>query len=222
MNGDQGTSASALGNKIEVTSRNLSPSAADPRSSYIESILGDLPRARGGFTDYRAPPPSETFKRYTPDPEKQALYPAPATVHTDRTRCLIRALQSKLDITGAKRPAPVAEASGTKRLKDDGWAALGREQKQACLRVALAAACAQSDPAPNLLSLRAVWAENPRKKQLVNADVRVALADSAQSWAICELRDYLDKAGIAGDGGGSREYMARRVRAHLRPRTSLP
>lgn len=115
--------------------------------------------------------------------------------------------------TAAAAVAAVATAPEAKRPR---WTALDRERKQACLRVALAAACKQPDAPHSLHALREAWARDPRAKQLVDCDVRRALAASVSKWTSHELREYLARAGLHA-GAMARHEMARSVEAHITP-----
>jgi hypothetical protein len=201
--------------------------------------------------------------------------PAPRIVKTETTRCLIRALRSRIDsssltsaavcssmnpsvqrlqqqlleqhqvraqaqnptCTAATPPAPptrvvaVATKSGRESRCSDvsarpskstrggvSWSFMTRERRQACLRIGLAAAVSKS-PVPSISELHRVWQLDPRCPQRVTPEIRRELAESAFSWTVAELKDYLCEAGLSPVG--PKIELARRVHLHIRPPSEL-
>lgn len=66
-----------------------------------------------------------------------------------------------------------------------------------------------------LRRLKRGWLENPRRKQLVNAEVREALCKSLGGWSVEQLREYVKEAGI--EGGVSKAELVQAVHTHLVP-----
>lgn len=81
--------------------------------------------------------------------------------------------------------------------------------------MALAAATAHDVSDEVLRRLKRGWAENPRRRQLVNAEVREALCRSLGGWSVEQLREYVKEAGI--EGGVNKAELVQTVRAHLVP-----
>jgi hypothetical protein len=199
--------------------------------------------------------------------------PKPHIVRTETTRCLIRALRSRIDsssLTSAAvgssmspsvqrlqqqlleqqqvtaqaqnpdrmttPPAPptrvaVALKSGREGRRSDviakpsksmrggvSWSSMTRERRQACLRISLAAAVATS-PVASISELHRVWQQDPRCPQRVTPEIRRELAESAFSWTVAELKDYLCEAGLSRVG--QKIELARRVHLHIRPPSEL-
>lgn len=188
-----------------------SPTAGSTSNAAISAFLSALPSTSDGFSRYDAsfPPTADTFHHYLPsasDTKEQT------PITTEKDRCLIRALKARP--AGRKRTAPPPPPPIERKRRR--WGALDRERKQACLRVALAAACAGRQPDDGVLGrLRKGWAENPRKKQVVNAEVRQALCATLPRWSLIQLREYLGSAGV--EVGGSRSELIAAVNAHLAP-----
>lgn len=81
--------------------------------------------------------------------------------------------------------------------------------------MALAAATAHGMGDENLRRLKKGWVENPRRRQLVNAEVREALCRSLGGWSVEQLREYIKEAGI--EGGRNKAELVHAVHAHLAP-----
>lgn len=111
---------------------------------------------------------------------------------------------------------PVAPPAKRRR-----WSTLDRERKTACLRIALAAATADDVQDPVLKRLKKGWASNPKKKQLVDAEVRKAICRSLQRWNIGQLREYVDKAGMHVQGYAKHD-LVHAVHQHLAPEMDMP
>lgn len=208
--------------KLDVRN-DVCPSNHDPHSHHtddraVRTMLSGLP-AFGGFTSYDASLPIDAFTQYLATDT-----PPPQNIKNESTRTLIRALEAKSEKRGKKRdlqhdttrdrkrPATELPAVVGKRAK---WASLEKERKQACIRVALAAASKYARAGDRVHKLRKVWQENPRRKQMINADVRGALVESVSQWTEKELGTYLNRAGMSGVV--TREGMIRAVRYHLAP-----
>lgn len=113
----------------------------------------------------------------------------------------------------ALRTPRASRTPDSKRLR---LSTLDHERKQQCIRIAISAACKQSDPPHCLHALRDTWARDPRAKQTVCSDIRRALAASVRVWTTQELREYLLRAGLQ-PGSMARHEMARSVEAHISP-----
>lgn len=71
-----------------------------------------------------------------------------------------------------------------------------------------------------LAKLKRGWKENPRRKQMVTAEVRRALCRSLTRWSVADLSDYLTKAGVQGATTGDpsdKTELVQRVHDHLAP-----
>lgn len=89
------------------------------------------------------------------------------------------------------------------------------------MRIALAAATADEvvhDPV--LRKLKKGWAADPKKKQLVNAEVRLAICRSLQRWSVQQLREYVQKAGMEVKGEAKHD-LVNAVHQHLAPEKEL-
>lgn len=91
---------------------------------------------------------------------------------------------------------------------------MDKEKKQMCLKVALTAACRHSEVGDVLDRLRQGWAQNPRRKQSVNAEIRRTIRERVPLWTEIELRQYLLKAGDYSDEMNAEE-MRRAISEHL-------
>ncbi|KAI0565298.1 hypothetical protein FGB62_19g140 [Gracilaria domingensis] len=128
------------------------------------------------------------FKRYIPEPSDTALQ---IRISNEKSRCLIRALTARAH-RQRKRSAPSSMQPAPKRPR---WLDLEKEKKQHCLKVALAASCKHGEPGDALDRLKQGWAQNPRRKQPVTAEVRRLIRERIPLWSERELRTYLSKAG---------------------------
>lgn len=193
----------------------------------VLSVLSDLPTmSPTAFSNYDPSAPADSPRLYLPSPDDVShAYPIP----TERRRCLIRALTARPPLCGKRTASAASDADvqttgarvaedreREREMKRPRWTALDRERKQACLRVALSAACKQLGAPRSLHNLKEGWARNPRMKQLIDGDVRRALAASVPSWSSHELREYLARAGIVA-GAMGRVEMTRVVESHITP-----
>lgn len=183
----------------------------------LQNMLSDLPSS-DAFSQYDPSYVSDAFPLYLPLPT-----PPDQIIQSEKTRCLIRALTSKADRERRshtqRREKRRASDMGSdampgvaKRMR---WTNLDKERKQACVRVALSAACQHAKHGDLVYNMRETWLKNPRKKQMVNVDVRKALVKSVDLWTEQQLRTYLERAG--GLGVVTVEGMVRAVRDHLAP-----
>lgn len=192
----------------------------------LTTFLATLPSKTDSFISYipsNPPLPDATLYTYLPSPDDVSqVYQIPQ----EKDRCLIRALKSKAKpkvkpkakSTTRKRPAPASP--GPLRKRPYRWSDLQRERKQACLRIALIAACEGRPHADDVLGrLRRGWAENPRKKQLVGPDVRNALCQTLPRWSVAQLKMYISRAElpVPDVNSSSREDLIAAVRSHLAP-----
>lgn len=69
---------------------------------------------------------------------------------------------------------------------------------------------------PVLKRLKKGWSTDPKKKQLVNAEVRQAICRSLQRWSMPQLREYVDKAGMEVRGQAKHDFV-HAVHQHLAP-----
>lgn len=182
-----------------------------PPDTSLESMLRALPSS-GLFSRYDGTPTSDTFPLYLPS--RSDLWRR-STIPTEKTRCLIRALRAKP--SGSRKRALDAVAPPAKRRR---WSTLDRERKTACLRIALTAATADEVRDPVLRKLKKGWAADPKKKQLVNAEVRQAICRSLQRWSVTQLREYVEKAGMKVHGQAKHD-LVNAVHQHLAPEKEL-
>lgn len=186
------------------------PSTEKPRlsaNSSIESIIHSLP-STGLFSRYDGTPVSDSFPLYLPS---QADLWARTTIPTEKTRCLIHALRAK---PTASRKRPLDSSGPTSKRRR--WSSLDRDRKTACLRTALAAATSGDVQDPVLKRLKKGWSTDPKKKQLVNAEVRQAICRSLQRWSMPQLREYVEKAGMEVRGQAKHDFV-HAVHQHLAP-----
>lgn len=187
------------------------------KQQSIMAMLQDLPSTANGFSQFDASLQSDKFCTYLSSAADKAA--GCYEIKTEKTRCLIRALKamSTAEPSAKKRSLSVVlGADKTEPVKRARWSTLAKEQKQACIRIALTAACAHRGNVA-LENLRAGWAENPRRKQLINADVRRAICQSVELWSVDELGDYMSKSGLTPSRSIQKMDMVRAVRAHLAP-----
>ena len=181
-------------------------------------FLDDLPSSSDAFTRMVAQPlrGSESLPRYIPDPE--AVKPR-VEIQTHRTKCLIRALSAKPFVDPVRKTEHTQPnkppAKRQREAESLSWSNLEKEQRQACLRVALAGACDSPNPSHDLVHMLSEWRENPRKKQKLTYRMRVDLAQSTSTWTMDHLRAYLERAKITP--ALSRAELVRQVRFHLLP-----
>lgn len=181
------------------------------------AVLKDLPTTASGFSQFDPNLQPDSFRTYLSSASDVA--PTCRAIKTEKTRCLIRALKamSTSELTTKKRTLSAAGSTGNPEpAKRARWSGLPKEQKQACLRIALAAACAHESSGA-LQRLRTGWAEDPRRKQLVNGEVRRAICQSVEFWGLDELNDYMSKGGIPVSSAMRRPEIIRAVREHLAP-----
>lgn len=184
-----------------------SPGEVLDANSSIDSVIRSLP-STGLFSRYNGHQVSDSFPLYLPSPSD--LWTR-TIIPTEKTRCLIRALRAKPSST--RKRALDASSPPTKRRR---WSSLDRERKTACLRIALAAATSGDVQDPVLKRLKKAWSSDPKKKQLVNAEVRQAICRSLQRWGMAELKDYVEKAGMEVRGGAKHD-LVHAVHQHLAP-----
>lgn len=204
-----GRPAAELGSPLPFD-RRAQPAMNSRNVQTVESMLSNLP-ASEAFTTYDGNLPVDAFAKYLPSTED----PAPKRITTEKNRCLIRALRAKpAGEKSLKRPAPSASEQTPKRAR---WSLMDREKKQACLRVALAAACRQGGREDTLNKLKDAWAENPRRKQVVNGAVRSLLCETVPRWSEDELKSYLARAGLQNESSKAKKDMVQAVLNHLGP-----
>lgn len=205
-----------------------------PQTPTPLAMLSDLPTTSPtAFSNFDPSLPADSFHLYLPSPAD--VPPTATVITTEKRRCLIRALLSRSASTPKRAasvrspprptpasvsvasPAPRATTSPLAETKRPRWTSLDRERKQACLRVALSAACRTSPAGSPLHQLRDGWARNPRLRQLVDLQVRRLLADSVPTWNATELREYLSRANIPRVLALTRPELVSIVVAHLAP-----
>lgn len=123
---------------------------------------------------------------------------------------MIRALTAR-PMRSRKRSAPSASQPTPKRPR---WIQLDNKTKQLCLKVALTASCQHGQPGDPLNRLKDGWAQNPRRKQSVNSEIRRILRERVPLWTKFELRHYLSKAGH-NPTEMSVQDMRQAIREHL-------
>lgn len=185
--------------------------------------LAGLPSRAGLFTAGHAGGPAP-LKRYVPGASDALGVP----LRSSPTRTLVRALRAAGAAAApplprpAVPPEPAAEAApapARKRRREtrvvplDG---LAKGLRQACLRVALTAACEAPDPPAALTGMRDAWRANNRARFRVTRDLRAMLAASVARWPTPVLEKYMQRA-CEGFVVMPRAEMVAAVRFHLAP-----
>lgn len=177
-------------------------------NTMVERMLLDLPQS-GAFSSYDGSLCAEEFQSYV---HAGPMDPG-QTIRNEKTRCLIRALKPKTN-TRKRQFSVGSNEQATKRRK--GWSSLEREKKQACMRLALVAATKNNIADECLKKLKRGWMQDPKRKQLVNAEVRLALCRSLMRWSIAELKEYLRRAGAPTEEN-EKMRLVNLVHQHLAP-----
>ncbi|PXF48302.1 hypothetical protein BWQ96_01991 [Gracilariopsis chorda] len=175
-------------------------------NSSVQAILRDLPSS-DAFSAFEPTIATDAFKRYIPAPSDTARQ---IRIANEKNRCLIRALTAR-PFRSRKRSAPSISQPAPKRPR---WIQLDREKKQLCLKVALTASCQHGEPGDALNRLKDGWAQNPRRKQSVNSEIRRILRERVPLWTKHELRQYLLKTGD-NPNDMSVHDMRQAIREHL-------
>ncbi|CAN8067213.1 unnamed protein product [Agarophyton chilense] len=181
-------------------------SHTEENTSEVQAILSDLPFS-DAFSAFEPSISTTPFKKYIPEHSDTARQ---VCISNEKNRCLIRTLAAR-SYRSRKRSAPSLAQPASKRLR---WIQLDKEKKQMCLKVALAASCRHGESGDALDLLKQRWAQNPRRKQSVNSNIRRAIRERVRLWNEHELKQYLLKAGESSNGM-TVQQMRNAIREHL-------
>lgn len=174
-------------------------------------LLQDLPIiSQDAFKNFNGTCGPEVFREYLSLQED--VGPDVITIKTDPTPNLIRILFGRVNAQNKRKHSGEKDNTIPKRAR---WNDMDRDRKQSCLRVAIIAAAKYAQPGDCVYKLHQTWAQNPKKRQTIDTEVRSALCSQIRMWSMNELKEYLIRAGIPGSNQMSKSELTRVIKEHM-------